>query len=953
MINNRTIQPIAFIPINPHIHKSRFAVAQFNSGEGPIYNSPIFLKLIDDPRGSYLRAAPLSIFEKIEKRLHLSTTMRSVAQHLYIYQNSIFPDPLNHNYLQEKLGRKLISYRNKHLGKDDPYLEIFDNLCSYLQSFEERLATAVAERDTGVLRKLLEIGTKSPHDSKKINSIRKHMGESPEIFAENFTASQLKAVLPLPPMLYEAFLTALCRVCEENALDSIHLSNIVKQLYLLAANRPPEIQEKTVVNLLDSFPLAKLRAIVEASLETATSESLSRLQSLGIHFRDHSKTELYTDFFTISMVSWLPENLTRVASLLTLICALGGQHIVSDFPAGLVKKLVNSKDAEESGFFHHLFHNNIDNYASTIPFFVKYFEEKQRESLFASNKKGVAPLHIVMAHFLSNIRKGIAPLEADRERLNTLIRRIPLVRLIENLSSNQHTCGTCLSDYLSQLITKNQAEKLRRGDVGLELPNIALPYIFTFNMFRKLIELDPKLAFDTSRIVSRFANNNDAPVIASAYLAAAGNIPDTYYENDFALWDNAYLLASKDRAYLKEHLGNPQFFQAFLEYPSLAYFIYREMPEAFVAKTERLAWFQTLPATVQEKNCWLLPNEEIRSFIENINTLDIEAILRTPLPEHAHTPTDFLTAIRKATTLQQDKGKKEQLRLLADQFSPVCFIALTQDPAYIPELCAIFPHLPPYIAKVVNLYLRSESLAPLLAEKSIPFEVRWNYAVQSIEKLKQELKNLQALASEPPISCKSFKEKITIALKLAIIKDTQQMHYDFLMIALHYRIAYENRLTEGLQHCTQDPGSPNSTVQKQFNECEKNYESNASVIHGPLLNNEAYSAKNFYYSKYEPDKSFFDSTLFGSIMRIPLIPPLKDQNGDPLPTKARFDASLFDRSEFAINVEGKGIFYRNPFDNQLYRREEFKVDEPLRDKIATWKNNNPYWKKYIELTSSN
>ena len=90
--------------INKNLYKSLFAIAQLNTGEGPVYDSPVFLQLIDDPAGPYLQARPLSSSENIKRQQgHGPAVMQKVVDHLYHNRKFLFPDPLNRRYLKPKL----------------------------------------------------------------------------------------------------------------------------------------------------------------------------------------------------------------------------------------------------------------------------------------------------------------------------------------------------------------------------------------------------------------------------------------------------------------------------------------------------------------------------------------------------------------------------------------------------------------------------------------------------------------------------------------------------------------------------------------------------------------------------------------------------------------------------------------------------------------------------------
>ncbi len=907
--------PSVYMRNNPNIHKTRFAIAQFNSGEGPTYSSPIFLQLVDDPNGSYLRAAPLNAWDKIAKGFgYGSAAMEKVADHLNKHRELLFPDPLNHNYLQEKLGKKLISYYEKHHEENSPVIAAINELNIYLQSFEEQLRAAVANENSSSISALLSVAIETSPSPQKINLICKLLEEHPEAFVGNITAYQLERISPLNPQAYTTFLTSVAELYE--ALTKVSDQSVAARLlYMLIINRPAELNEDAVNNILTAYPQAKWRVVAETGLEIGHNKSIVELNSTGFYVGEVSKHAAFNlHFFEKHVASWLPQNLELVATLFIFVFFKNGnerlKNLLSELTPGLNETLANVKDANGSGLLHHIPSMRSDLYSGIMLCLARHFNHSQLESIFTCNNQGVAPLHLFMQNIFSKIPERQLASDSDWKAIGSFIRYLPLSKLKENLTSNQQCNAKCLSNYLAeQLLSTSVGYEVILSRALENIPLVAFPYVFNFTLFRLLAKESNKIAVDTFKSVLKKAAAEDIPVIAAAYLAASRNNGRNHCYIDGMKYKDE--IASYNKNYLKKNLYKPEFFQALLEYPSLAYSSCVKMPETFFAVLESIGGFQALPPAIQEKNCWLLRDEKIRAFIDNLlkDILDKEKRLQAPLPEYRDHPSTFLTSIQR---------NEDSIQFLADLYSPLLFVLLNQHPAYREESSAIFYHLPPYISSVVNLYLKPEIVVDLL-KTNHDVNKQNEYLVRlCFETLVGELNTLLTLASESTGSID----------KQDVVIHTSKLRIPVINSVLDY-------LDENL------PSEQSEENINSYSWCVEAYN---------------YLYENFFHlelsaeTTYKPPEKFFDAIMLGSIMATPLIPPLKDRDGNPLKeVKERIDASFFTSNQaYVIDKGENGIFYKCPLNNQEYPEGEFQVDEALKNEIEEWKTAHPYWEEYLE-----
>ncbi len=164
-----------------NLGKTRFAILQINTEEGPQYDSPIYLQLIESPNGPYLKAAPLDTVRALIRQAGSgAAAMDKVVTHLYENREKLFPDPSNHKYLEEKLTKKLISFcEHRHYNKNNSAIQKITFLLDYLTPFNEKFEKALTNKDSKTVGRLIN----SPEGKNNLPYIKQLAADQPQLFA--------------------------------------------------------------------------------------------------------------------------------------------------------------------------------------------------------------------------------------------------------------------------------------------------------------------------------------------------------------------------------------------------------------------------------------------------------------------------------------------------------------------------------------------------------------------------------------------------------------------------------------------------------------------------------------------------------------------------------------------------------------------------------------------------
>ncbi len=169
------------------IDKSRLAIQEFNTREEPAKGA-LRLQLIHDDDGPYLQVTIINkTYSFIRYWSFGPTAMDRVVEYLYNNCNALFPDPVNRNYLQDKLIRKIQTYYEKHSYTIDSITgTIIKTLLLNLRSYKELLEEAIANEDLAALKTYLTPAVlHRPLISDKIK-------QYPSLFASIITSAAIK-----------------------------------------------------------------------------------------------------------------------------------------------------------------------------------------------------------------------------------------------------------------------------------------------------------------------------------------------------------------------------------------------------------------------------------------------------------------------------------------------------------------------------------------------------------------------------------------------------------------------------------------------------------------------------------------------------------------------------------------------------------------------------------------